>query len=239
VRARVALAVAALGVALCLAGCSFATSAAPSAVASPTVTAVGYALAPATASSRAVALHLDMLVTAATATDAWQLLGEAVVAGERALVAAGAPAAAVGVAGAPSLTAQVGPEATEASQTVIAILPSTDAVLAVLGRLRTGTLAGYDGYYVTPDSQPEPAPPVEVRADRQALASARAHAARLASAEGGRLGALVASRSEILSAVPCGPVAGCAAANGDVVPAPGPGQVVVAVTATYAVIAGR
>ncbi|MCL6597016.1 MAG: hypothetical protein K6V73_12555 [Firmicutes bacterium] len=235
-RAAAPLAFAALALGL-LTGCG---GAAPAATDGPTVTAVGYAVASASGGADgSVLLHVNLLVGGSGAAAAWQTLQEATAAAERAVVAAGAPAAAVGVAGPPTLSAQVGPEAVEASQTVVASLPSPAAALRLLARLRTGSLAGYDGYYLTPATQALPGGASETAADRRALAAARARAARLAAAEGRRLGRLLASRSDILAALPCAPITGCASASGDVVPSPGPGQVVVGVTVTYATLPAR
>lgn len=232
----VVAAAATLAVGLTLAGCGASPFAAGPAKASPapTVTAVGYALVAAPASGGAVAIHLNLLIGGNGAKSAWRTLGQAVTAVESALRSAGAPARGLGVAGAASLTAQVGPGAVEATQTVVAALPSMRAALKVLGRLQTSGLAGYDGYYLSAVAVPAPSAPAERAADGRALAQARSRAAALAAAEGRRLGALRASRMDLLAASPCAPVSGCASATGDLVPSPGAGQMVVAVRATYA-----
>ena len=226
----------ALLLALALTGCGVGASAT-----SPpprTVTGEGYALAMARTPAGPVALHLNLLISGSRPTSTWQTLAAAVTAAEHALVAAGAPADSVGVGGAPSLSSQVGPSANEASQTVIATLPSASAALAVASRLETSSLAGYDGSYLVPTSTPALSTAAETAADRTALAMAKDRAERLAAAQGRRLGALLNSSVHILASEPCGPVSGCASATGDMVPTAGPGQVVLTVTATYATTAG-
>ncbi len=206
----------------------------PTAPPAPTVTAVGYALADARAPAGAAAIHINLLISGGGASATWTTLAEAVTAVERALRAAGAPASGVGVAGAPSLTAQIGPGAVEAAQTVVAVVPSAARALRVLKRLDTSTLAGYDGYYLAPVGVPTPTPAAERAADARALAQAQARASQLAAAQGRRLGALISSQSDLLAPAPCAPVSGCTSATGDIVPSPGAGQLVVAVRATFA-----
>jgi hypothetical protein len=219
---------------VCLAGCGLASAVGSASVPSPTVEATGYALANVAASSGRVALYLSLLVNGRSAAGTAQTLTAAVEAAEAALRSAGAPAAAVGVEGAPSLTAQVGPAAVEAAQTVVVAFPSNAAAMAVVDRLQLETLAGYDGYYLAPLGVSAPAAPAETRADAQALAQARALASRLAAAEGRVLGALRTSRVALLSTGPCAPISGCASASGQRMPSPGPNQVVVSVDATFA-----
>lgn len=237
-RAFVAAAVLAVStLALCACGANL-SGAARAPAAPPTVTAVGYALAEAAPPSAAVTLHIDILVNGAGAAATWQTLSQAVAAVEAALRRAGASARAIGIAGAPSLTAQVGPLAVEASQTVVAQFASSSAALRALTRLRTDGLAGYNGYYMAASAVPALTPAAARAADARALHQARQRAASLAAAEGRRLGALLGATSAILSAPPCAPVSGCASATGALLPAPGPNQVVVAVRATYATAAG-
>lgn len=213
-------------------GCGVAGTAAPAGEAR-TITAIGYADAAAPTPTGPVLLHINILTTGVTASAAWQAMGSSVTAVRAALRAAGAEAAAIGVSGPPALTAQVGPAAVEVTQTVTGDLATPAAALALVDRLRLMDVAGFNGYYVTSDAPPLPTGSALRAADARALAQARGRAAALAAAEGGRLGALVASRSDILATVPCAPVSGCSSAGGDLTPTPGTGQVVVSVKATY------
>ncbi len=181
-RAFVAAAVLAVStLALCACGVNL-SGAARAPAAPPTVTAVGYALAEAAPPSAAVTLHIDILVNGAGAAATWQTLSQAVAAVEAALRRAGASARAIGIAGAPSLTAQVGPLAVEASQTVVAQFASSSAALRALTRLRTDGLAGYNGYYMAASAVPALTPAAARAADARALHQARQRAASLAAA---------------------------------------------------------
>lgn len=231
-------AAAALLFALVLTGCGATTPAATTAprpaATTDSVTAVGYAMAPATTPAGTVGIHINLLVTGANPATAWTALKAAVRSTEQALLAAGVPATAVGVAGVPSVSAQVGTDANEASQTVVATLSNMAVALGVASRLPTATLVGYDGSYVSQNAVPALSAGAQTAADRAALAMAQGRAASLARAQGRVLGSLLSSRADVLASQPCGPVSGCPATSGDLAPSPGPGQLVVTVTATYA-----
>lgn len=233
-------AAAALLFALALTGCGLgapAASTAPRPAAkSDSVTAVGYAMAVAATPSGTVGIHVNLLVTGATPAAAWTALKAAVRGTEQALRAAGVAPTAIGVAGVPSVSAQVGTDANEASQTVVATLATMPLALGVASRLPTTTLAGYDGSFVSETAVPTLSAAAQTAADRKALAMAQGRAASLALAQGRVLGSLLSSRADVLASEPCGPVSGCPATSGDLAPSAGPGQLVVTVTATYATL---
>gem|GEM_PF-4498413 len=240
VRARVGVAASALFALVALAGCGVAIGGTPGPAGSggqagATVTATGYALAPADQPAAPVAIRLNLAIAGVAPTATWGTLQAAVQAAERALREAGAPAGAIAAVGPPSLSAQVGAQPIEASQTVSATLDTEAAALQVVAHLQISTLAGYDGYYLAPVAAPRVPPSQQVRADAAALRVARSRAVALAKAQGLVLGALRATHVDILTSTACGPVNGCTSdAAGAIVPTPGPGQVLVAVTATYA-----